>query len=244
MGGQSRDIEYLINGGGDVNAKNINGNTPLHLAAMNGHTEVAEKLITCGALLNARNNLAETPFMIAIANGHTNLATMLLVDKEADPNIEDFLDLIAVGVVSPLHIAMAKKDQAMTQLLLLCGARPYARKGSTVRYPLLPPQMISNIYGKCTQDRRTMHLVEKAMGAFIPNVFRNIASFLHGDTMAKIIVGHNFRSLSSKKIDPAHELRAIGSKEDGATVSSDCTTVGSDDENRADFLRVKKQRYN
>jgi ankyrin repeat protein len=247
MGGNASNIEYLINECGSyVNTRDIGGNTPLHLAAMRGHTKVAEKLIEHKAFRNARNDLTETPFMIAIANGHTNLATMLLVDQEANPNVWAFSDSVEggisqpprntwpfsdsseIGVVSPLDIAMARKDQDMIQLLLLCGARPYERKGGTVRC-LLPPQMISNIYGKCTQDRRTMHLAARGMGTYVPNVFRNIASFLYGDTMAKIIVGHNFSSLLPKKIEALPAPQAIGSEEERDMVHSDCATVGSDD---------------
>ncbi len=51
----------LIQAGGDVNAKDKNGWTPLHGAAFYGYVEIAELLIGAGADVNARNHRNETP---------------------------------------------------------------------------------------------------------------------------------------------------------------------------------------
>ena len=48
--------KQAIADGADVNAKDQNGRTPLQLAALKGHKEVAELLITKGADVNAKNN--------------------------------------------------------------------------------------------------------------------------------------------------------------------------------------------
>ena len=48
-----------------MNAKDNNGETPLHAAALNGHKEIAELLIEKGADLNAKNVVGMTPLHYA-----------------------------------------------------------------------------------------------------------------------------------------------------------------------------------
>ena len=45
--------QHLANGA-DVNASNMHGETPLHVAALRGHKEVVQLLITNGAYANFR----------------------------------------------------------------------------------------------------------------------------------------------------------------------------------------------
>ena len=49
----------------------------LHLAAGEGHKEVAELLIAKGADVNAKNAIDETPLDLAIENDKTELADLL-----------------------------------------------------------------------------------------------------------------------------------------------------------------------
>ncbi len=50
----------LINKGAAVDAKNENGETPLHLACYNGHVGVGSLLLTKSALADAKSNTGET----------------------------------------------------------------------------------------------------------------------------------------------------------------------------------------
>jgi peptidoglycan/LPS O-acetylase OafA/YrhL len=59
--GNSEMTEVLIRAGADVNARDGEGNVPLHAASFFGRAAVAELLITAGADVNARNNDGETP---------------------------------------------------------------------------------------------------------------------------------------------------------------------------------------
>ena len=54
-------VEQHIAAGADVNAKHMNGTTPLYVAALGGHKEIAELLIEKGADLNAKDNDGGTP---------------------------------------------------------------------------------------------------------------------------------------------------------------------------------------
>ena len=53
-------VELVRDGGGDVNAVDTRGNTPLHYAARNGLNRVVERLIDYGADLSVRNDARET----------------------------------------------------------------------------------------------------------------------------------------------------------------------------------------
>jgi ankyrin repeat protein len=55
---ESRNIQAVkqnLEAGTNVNSKGDDGNTPLHYAAFQGHTEIVELLITGGADINERN---------------------------------------------------------------------------------------------------------------------------------------------------------------------------------------------
>ena len=54
-------VKQHIVTGTDVNAKDKNGDTPLHHAAWNGHKEIIELLIAKGADVNAKDTDNDTP---------------------------------------------------------------------------------------------------------------------------------------------------------------------------------------
>lgn len=62
-------VKALVNAGADVNARNKQGNTPLHLALKNGNGEVARFLIKKGADCSVPNEKQVTPMQIAVEKG-------------------------------------------------------------------------------------------------------------------------------------------------------------------------------
>ena len=81
-------VEQHIAAGADVNAKHMNGTTPLYVAALGGHKEIAELLIAKGVDVNAKNEKSWTPLHIAARSGHEEIAE-LLIEKGADLNAKD-----------------------------------------------------------------------------------------------------------------------------------------------------------
>ena len=75
--GNANTVLKLLQQGADVNAQDIDGLTPLSLAAGNGHTEVAQLLIQNHADVNAKDNYGETPLIWAASSGHTEVAELL-----------------------------------------------------------------------------------------------------------------------------------------------------------------------
>lgn len=78
----------LIEGGRDVNARDIEGNTPLHFAAMNGNGELAGILLFNEAIIDSVNRKHQTPLMLACMQGFEDIASMLIT-AGAEINFQD-----------------------------------------------------------------------------------------------------------------------------------------------------------
>lgn len=116
--GHPDTAEQLLKDGSDVNARNGEGETPLHVAAKwGGHIEVARLLIAHKADLNARNNDGRTALWSAAAGGHINLIVLLL-ENGADVNAED------KNRNCPLSGAIMNNRYGVVPLLLSHGANP------------------------------------------------------------------------------------------------------------------------
>lgn len=78
-------VILLIESGVNINKKDFNGNSPLHLAAFKGYTDITRSLIDHGAELNAVNNFNRTPLYYAAKHGYKSVAD-LLIEAGADEN--------------------------------------------------------------------------------------------------------------------------------------------------------------
>jgi hypothetical protein len=90
---QKDAVERLLAGGAQVNARDGDGDSPLHEAAVAGCKAVAEVLLTHGGDVNAKDNAGLTPLhMVVLANdqqlGQLDVAEMLLTHG-ANVNAKD-----------------------------------------------------------------------------------------------------------------------------------------------------------
>ena len=77
-------IEYLVEKGADLNAKNRRGQSPLHICIEKRNDKMTEKLIEAGADVYLEDNLGVTPFQVAgkVANYQLQLKEFLTFLKK------------------------------------------------------------------------------------------------------------------------------------------------------------------
>jgi ankyrin repeat protein len=87
--GHNRLVRYLLERGARVNADAEDGviyvNTPLMMAAIQGHAETAVSLLRAGADPRVRVYLGHTAAELAMKNNHSNIAGLLRCAENAGP---------------------------------------------------------------------------------------------------------------------------------------------------------------
>jgi ankyrin repeat protein len=63
-GGNNKMIEYLLSVGANINAKNMNGQNAIHLAAYFVKLETMKLLVSLGCDFNAKNGDGKTPLQV------------------------------------------------------------------------------------------------------------------------------------------------------------------------------------
>ena len=92
----SKVRRHLLRNVAEVNVKDLDDVTPLHLAAKNGLLEVCISLISKGAKVNVRSsNIYETPFYLAAENGHSEVCLLLISKGARVPADCSMLHLVA-----------------------------------------------------------------------------------------------------------------------------------------------------
>lgn len=70
--GYKNSVRILVQNGSDVNKKNCDGFTPLHLAAVLGHAGIVKIFVENNGDVNAQTNAGQTPFYLATQIGNFN----------------------------------------------------------------------------------------------------------------------------------------------------------------------------
>ncbi len=83
--GTVADVRALIEQGGDVNAAEVDGTTPLHWASHGPDVEMVRLLLAAGAGVNVGNRYGVRPLSLAAINGNAPMIAALL-DAGANPN--------------------------------------------------------------------------------------------------------------------------------------------------------------
>ncbi|KAJ0029271.1 hypothetical protein NQD34_004268 [Periophthalmus magnuspinnatus] len=136
-----------------VNSSNVDGFTPLHVAALHGHSALVSLLIRHGANVNTRTNQSTTPLHLASQNSHIEVVRFLLecnaklnkkdhfgntplIQACLRGNLETATILIESNALvnvannqgnTALHEAVRGGHQALVELLLRSGASPGLR---------------------------------------------------------------------------------------------------------------------
>lgn len=72
----------------DLNDENDDGDAPLHVAALQGHTEIVKFLMLKGANVNSKNPEGDTPLHLALREGHLEIARSIIF-AGGDPSIKN-----------------------------------------------------------------------------------------------------------------------------------------------------------
>lgn len=78
--------QVLLSAGADVDIQNSYGNTPLHIACLNGNVSICMELVAYGANLEAINYRGQTALHIAAASTHGVDCLTFLLDQNVDIN--------------------------------------------------------------------------------------------------------------------------------------------------------------
>ena len=119
--GDIEKIKQLITKGGDVNARDERGQTPLSIAIREKHVAGVELLLSKGADVNAKDDFGWTPLHFATDRGSEKLIKLLLVHggnvNTTDRNGE-----------TPLHLATELNRMDLIELLLATEANVNAQR--------------------------------------------------------------------------------------------------------------------
>ncbi len=156
--GDIDQIERHIHWGANINGPNIDGQTPLHVAAAKGRLVVVKLLLKHNADIDAKDSNGRTPLYGAIMAGRTqvaqylvergaaiesNMMLMEMVDKGVtDRDVVEFLlangadiDYQDASGMTPLILAITKSDRLLTKRLISHGA-DVNRPGGSGKPPL------------------------------------------------------------------------------------------------------------
>lgn len=158
--GDSRQVKAAMGLGADINVRDGNGDTPLHIAARdNGDVEVLSTLLALGADIDALDDSGRTPLLLATGRP---ACVAVLLQAGADVNVRDKEGRNAV------ETAAAASDKDAVALLLGKGAEPgdaflissrVGKSGDVVRL-LLAPERLDEALLAAARDNPSPEVVQ------------------------------------------------------------------------------------
>ena len=123
--GDFKRIQSLISNGADVNSKNGDGFTPLHVAAVRNRRAVVKLLIDHGADVNTKAEDGRTLLHHVAREGHVNIVKLLL-DSGSDLSAKDNAKR------TPLNCALRWRKYDVAELLVTGGADVNTKDGTGI----------------------------------------------------------------------------------------------------------------
>ncbi|XP_054722587.1 poly [ADP-ribose] polymerase tankyrase-2-like [Uloborus diversus] len=111
MSGDTEGIRALLDRGLDTRARDMDGETPLHMALSCGKEAAAELLVDADCITDVADNYRSTPLHRAAESGFVNVVRMLLAGG-ADASAKDKEGW------TPLHRAVCSEKEAAAEVLL------------------------------------------------------------------------------------------------------------------------------
>jgi ankyrin repeat protein len=111
--GDADKLKRLLNAGVNIEARDVNGSTPILIATANNHTNIVKILLDAGANPNEKNRWQDTTLVWAAHFNNVEMAK-LLVAKEAM--------LEYINGQTALHFACWRGDVNIVKYFLTIGA--------------------------------------------------------------------------------------------------------------------------
>ncbi len=124
----SEIVKFLVKSGADIESKDAENQTPLHIAAKNNKLEIAQFLVERGEDTESKDNENRTPLHAAAIAGHIKIVKFL-VENGADKESKDNENR------TPLHYSAYFGNLKTVQFLVESGADKEA-KDNTGQTPL------------------------------------------------------------------------------------------------------------
>ncbi|MBN3278644.1 TNKS2 protein, partial [Polyodon spathula] len=215
-------VEYLLQHGADVHAKDKGGLVPLHNACSYGHYEVAELLVTHGAVVNVADLWRFTPLHEAAAKGKYEICKLLL-QHGADPTKKNRdgntpLDLVKDGdtdiqdlLRGDVALLDAAKKGCLARVKKLCSPENINCKDTQGRHST-PLHLAAGYNNLEVAEYLLQHGAEvnsQDKGGLIP--LHNAASYGHVD-MAALLIKYNacVNATDTWAFTPLHEAAQKG----------------------------------
>lgn len=149
--------KLLLAAGSDINAVDLQGNSPLHNSCYHNSIKFTALLISAGANLDVRSRNLETPLDYASEAGHLEIVK-LLVDNKANVNLRGENDW------TPLHNAACISRKIaidVVKVLLDAGANPAAMSGNG-QYPC-DVAVNPNVKALLVEAKAHVHITESLL---------------------------------------------------------------------------------
>ncbi|XP_060795530.1 poly [ADP-ribose] polymerase tankyrase-2-like isoform X1 [Neoarius graeffei] len=215
-------VEYLLQHGADVHAKDKGGLVPLHNACSYGHYEVAELLVIHGAVINVADLWKFTPLHEAAAKGKYEICKLLL-QHGADPSKKNRdgntpLDLVKEGdtdiqdlLRGDAALLEAAKKGCLTRVKKLCSLGNVNCRDTQGRHST-PLHLAAGYNNLEVAEYLLQHGAEvnsQDKGGLIP--LHNAASYGHVDVAALLIKYNACVNATDKwAFTPLHEAAQKG----------------------------------
>lgn len=95
-------VDLLLKKGANLDDKDLQGNTALHIATQQGKLEIIKSLLNYPVNIYATNKVRENILHIAVQNGNSRIIKILLLADKENVNLNKY---DAIGL-TPLHIAI------------------------------------------------------------------------------------------------------------------------------------------
>ena len=115
-------VEVLIDQGADINARNRDKESPIHIAVQKQNKEIVSILLESGADINAEDYMRRTPLLFAVKNKDIDIINFLIengacIDPREDSTHEEI----------PLHQAVVDNEKSIVEMLLKNGGNIEAK---------------------------------------------------------------------------------------------------------------------